>query len=281
VPVDGLSLFAFLPKPYALTYLDRDCIGLRSQDRKDAYAKALALLGQPFPHTGLPDVQPIPNGHQAHLDAVTQNPQFARTVAGFNAASFGLVEIDPLIAFQVHLSVERGNERAPTDTSIGAMLDLCLPASPMDVKADWTVGGGPLVGNVTLMSDSLNLTTLGPPSIPPNGAVDSAAEIGPILGVASDLVHVFEVQGRFYLRNGYHRAWAIRRAGETHMPALILQANAYAQAQVLDGHFPQALVTGPNPPTMAHFTQGRAYPIKLRRARRRARITWKVDVERE
>ena len=255
---------------------------MRSADRKDAFQAAVAKLGQPFPNAGLPNIQAIPPTHQPHLVAVTQDAQFGRTVAGFNAFGWGLVEIDPLIAFQLHISVERGKERAITDTSVAAMLALCLPAAPMDVKATWTIGGGPFTGNVTLVAESLNLTALGPPAIPVNGRVDPASEIGPILGVASDLVHVFQVGGRFYLRNGYHRAWALRKAGATHMPALILQASSYAQGQVpAAGFFPPALVTGPNPPTMGHFTQDRAYPVKLRRARRRVRITWKIDVERE
>jgi hypothetical protein len=281
MPVDGLSLFGFLPKAMGLGYLASECTGMRSLDRKAAYQAAVAQLGQPFPNAGLPNILAIPAVHQPHLVAVTQDAQFGRTVAGFNAFGWGLVEIDPLIAFQLHLSVERATERSITDTSVGAMLALCLPAASMEVKATWTIGGGPVVGNVTLMSDSLNLTALGPPSIPSKGLVDPAAEIGPILGVASDLVHVFQVAGRFYLRNGYHRAWALRKAGVTHMPALILQASSYAQGQVPAGHFPEPIVTGPNPPTIGHFTQGRAYALKLRRARRRVRITWKIDVERE
>ena len=65
------------------------------------------------------------------------------------------------------------------------------------------------------------------------------------------------------------------------MPALILKASSYAQAQVpVQGFFPPVMVTGPNPPTLGHFTQDRAYPVTLRRARRRVRITWKIDAER-
>jgi hypothetical protein len=287
MPVRGLSLLGFMPKGVGMNYLKADCAGYTSApQRSETWDRAHGRLGSPMANAGHPQFLPFEENHQDYFDAVVQDPQFARTVFGFRAASFVRAEIDPILAFQFHISTERAAEedRVLKDASMRSQLELCLPAKPMKIVAKWTPhpSNSATNGTVVLTTDSLNLAAIGGTEVPADGCVAADGPIGPILGAGSDLVQVVRFGGRCFLRNGYHRAWSIRRTGETHMPCLLLEADNYAQvAANPNATFPLGLLQSMDPPTLGHFTQGRAWPLSLRRVARRATITWSLDYVRE
>jgi hypothetical protein len=287
MPVRGLSLLGFMPKGAGMNYLKADCVGYTSaRQRSDMWERARAQLGDRVLNAGCPELLGFEADHQAYFNAVVQDQQFARTVVGFRAASFVRAEIDPILAFQHHISVERAAEddRVPKGDSMQSLLELCLPAKPMRIVAQWTPHprNSATSGTVVLTTDSLNLAAIGGTEVPADGCVAADGPIGPILGAGSDLVQVVRVGGRCILRNGYHRAWSLRRAGHTHMPCLLLEADNYAQLGVnLNATLPIALLQSVDAPTMGHFTQGRAMRVNLKRVTRRATITWTLDYVRE
>jgi hypothetical protein len=59
----------------------------------------------PIPNAGNPEIQDFPPGNEAYLDTVVQNPRYKGTATP--GASFKLVAIDPLLAFQVQITPER------------------------------------------------------------------------------------------------------------------------------------------------------------------------------
>src|SRR5713101_7926757 len=134
MPVRGLSLLGFMPKGAGMNYLKADCVGYTSaRQRSDMWERARAQLGDRVLNAGCPELLGFEADHQAYFNAVVQDQQFARTVVGFRAASFVRAEIDPILAFQHHISVERAAEddRVPKGDSMQSLLELCLPAKPM------------------------------------------------------------------------------------------------------------------------------------------------------
>jgi hypothetical protein len=93
---------------------------------------------------------------------------------------------------------------------------------------------------------------------------------GVAFGVASPLVQVVRFGGRCYLKNGFHRAYELRRAGAMQIPCILLDGNDWSQVVPPGpgafGRDLRALMESNDPPTCGHFTQERAYPVTLREA---------------
>jgi len=94
------------------------------------------------------------------------------------------------------------------------------------------------------------------------------------VGDVSNLVQVAHFNGRYYLRNGYHRAYAFAKAGVTHIPAVVLEMPDYGSTLGGGAGFVQPLMESPQAPTMQHFVDGRAYPVTLRADRKALTVTW-------
>jgi hypothetical protein len=66
------------------------------------------------------------------------------------------------------------------------------------------------------------------------------------------------------------------------MPCVVLDADDFVQIGADPrATFPLELLNSDNPPTMGHYTQGRASEVRLRRVEGRATITWTIDYVRE
>ena len=130
-------------------------------------------------------------------------------------------------------------------------------------------------GGLLIRSRDLNYRVLGAL----NHVEDPRALVfttGIVSGVSSNLVQVNEYDGKCYLRNGYHRAWALRAAGATHVPCLYLETNEFHWiGAVGDGAtFDRADLESGNPPTCGYFTEARALEVDLRVVSRIIHVTW-------
>ena len=70
----------------------------------------------------------------------------------------------------------------------------------------------------------------------------------------SPFFEVATYRSRWFLRDGYHRAFAYLRAGITHVPALILQAGTLTELNANKPHFfPESILFSPRPPLVTDF----------------------------
>src|ERR1700737_1931292 len=110
MPIKVISLVGFLKEAVAVAYLNQFAV-LPNKTRpalRHIWLAAQSKLGAAIPNAGQPDIQDIPTTHQAYLRGVETNPRFAVTHEGM-AWSFKLIEIDPLLAFQLHVELDRAN----------------------------------------------------------------------------------------------------------------------------------------------------------------------------
>ena len=86
---------------------------------------------------------------------------------------------------------------------------------------------------------------------PGRGLFLAGAAFGPSL----PLVQVGRFQGRCYLIDGYHRAFALRQAGVTHLPCLFRDVTDYAGLGATGEYesFERELLLSADPPTCAHL----------------------------
>ena len=274
MPSPGLSLVGFMDEAAGMNHLRTACVPPDSADDavraiwKSAQASCSATVRNP----GLPEILDIPAGHLAYIVALAQTPMVAQAMQAYaQAASFKLIEIDPLLAYQHTVDLDystvhcKGLSKPPT---IDELLPICLPMSVPMPSANITPGGQ----SVLVKTRALNLTTLaGGIFQEPNKPTIAGIAIGPTL----PLVHVVRLNGRCYLHNGFHRAVGARLASATHIPCLFRDVPNEAAAGIRqDGStFSAASLNSPNPPTVGHFSLC-AEKVQLRARSRILHLSW-------
>ncbi|MCC7363648.1 MAG: hypothetical protein IT303_04690 [Dehalococcoidia bacterium] len=151
------------------------------------------------------------------------------------------------------------------------LLRVCLPMG----RDTYTPQSLVHANGVTVRSDSLNLRVVR------RGLFElenmEYYQLGGLLmGMTCPLLHVARYQGRMYLRNGYHRAYALQAAGVTHAPCLIIDTDLFENtgAQGAPETFTRDLLESENPPTCAHYSSERAFPVSLRRLSKVISVAW-------
>jgi hypothetical protein len=270
MPTPGLSLVGFLGRDEALAHFKNACVPPNPADSAlDAeWQAAKALLGAPMAGAGNPAILPIPPQYQQYIAQVSQLAWVAPVLAQLPNSTFALVEIDPLLAFQHTISISRSTHHCAglaQGHSIGDLLPICLPQT--QVNENILVAG--TANSMLLRAESLNIRTQA-------GGMLAPGAIGCRFGLSLPLMHVVRLNGKCYLHNGFHRALGARSAGATHIPCLFRDVSTQEEAGIRpDGAtFSAALLDSADPPTLGHFTQGKAYPVQLRKLDRFIHVVW-------
>jgi hypothetical protein len=271
----GVALVGFMAEPFAVSYLAQRCVPADPAPPalSARWREARARRGGATPNAGRPEILPVPPRHAGHLGQVAALPRFAETF-GTGGWAFRLVEIDPLIATQFEVELPRaeslcaGLRGALTEDDL---LRICLPprleAIPFDTH--------PQPQALLIRSRGLNLQVQASGMVaqdPSRGVYLAGVAFGPSL----PLVQVGRFEGRCYVIDGHHRAFALRRAGATHLPCVFVEATDYGRLGAPGGYesFEREVLESADPPTCAHLAPGRAYPVVLRELRRVIHVTW-------
>lgn len=253
----GLSLVGFMDKQDALEYLRTQCIFDDTNDDvlEQYWDNARMALGNATPKAGSPGIADIPLQHKGYLDGVHKNPRYMGTVAELNRAAFRLVEIAPLLAFQFHVHTERTRSKTAAidgNAPMKKLLDLCLPRYNPPLPA--SVLKPTIADNALIFEcDDINFQPL-PNLLGGENKPDESVSVTVQMARSSPFVQVAHFRGRYYLKNGYHRAYQLGKMGFTHIPCIVGEAATWEQV-VGKGSvaFSQDLLTSNNPPTVGHF----------------------------
>lgn len=267
----GLSLVGFMDQLQAINHLRTACI---PTDPSDAaltaiWSTAKGNIGNPIPNCGNPDIQPIPPANQPHIQQLLLSPWAQSVFQGpWVNATFQMVEIDPLLAYQFTIDSVRSNHHCSglsNPPTVSELLPICLPLNP--IPENFESWGTPQ--SAIIKSKGLNLVPIG-------SGIFNAAFMGMSFGPALPFTHVVRHNGRCYLHNGFHRALGARLAGATHIPCVFRDVPDHASVGIkTDGAtFSSTLLESNNPPTLAHFTQGRACNVMIRSVSRVLHVSW-------
>ena len=269
----GLSLVGFLNEADAIAHLANHCICANPDPAALAaeWTAAKAKLGAAFPDAGHPDIQPIPRAGHEHLESLQAAPWTADVFGAgglWHGSEFKMIELDPLLSFQFAIGDGRSKHFGGTLTTpptMDELLNLCLPLSPR--AENFEIFNSP--NGIILKARSLNVMSFG-------GGIFNSAFMGIQFGVSLPFLPVVRLNGRCYLHNGFHRALAIRKAGATHAPCIFRDVSDHAAAGIrTDGRtFGAQLLESANPPTIGHFTHGRAYGVQLKNVARYLHVSW-------
>jgi hypothetical protein len=271
MPTFGLSLAGFMDQAAAIEHLRDFCI---PQDPSDAalvaiWTAATARLGAPVANAGNPAIAPIPPTHAPHLAALSQAPWFAAAAAQpqWAGATFQLVEIDPLLAFQVVVDTERSAHHCKAlsyPPALDELMPLCLPLAMPNEEFRIYRGERSLL----VKARCLNVQAIHEGWFPQgNGA-------GVVIGSTLPPVHVVRFNGRCFLHNGFHRVVGAKMAGATQVPCIVRDVPDEQAVGIHKGTFSLAQLTSANPPTLAHFTDQRAWSVRIRAHSRVVSVHW-------
>ena len=272
MPTNGLSLVGFMAEDAALNHLKIACVPNAGVD--DAallvdHAAAQKKLGPPTQNAGACQSAIIPPTHP-HIQALLtgHHAQGAHAMLA-SGADFRWIEVDPLLAFQHTVDLDRSAHHChvmtgqpPTEDEL---FKVCLP---LEQTSD-SYHGSVLETSAVIRSRSLNLNIVSHGGLPGGG-------VGIMFGWTLPFVHVVEYQGRAVLYNGYHRTIGSRLAGATRVPCVFRKVNTAQEASFKeDGStFSEKVMMSENPPTISHYTQDRSFPVRLRAATRIIAINW-------
>jgi hypothetical protein len=161
----------------------------------------------------------------------------------------GIVDLTMVLAFQKAVTEEAVNRLEGVDlSSFDALFSLCLPEpSPAQNLAatadiDWK--------GISFSSTNPNLRVVAGRS----AVIDGLPFYGFAVGYGLPFIQVVEYEGRWFIRDGYHRCYALLCRGITRIPCLFIRA---ANGQQFGGFAPQFfardIIFGPRPPFLADF----------------------------
>jgi hypothetical protein len=270
-----------MPQAEAIEHLRNVCVPNDPNDVPAlvaAWTAAKATLGPSSPNAGRPDVQPLPAAGQPYINQLMGTPWAAAHLAPFLAqgATFNLVGVADLLALQHTVNTVRSATHCGhlNNPGLNDLLAVCLPTTeaPLDFIHS-TVD--PQSRSVLIMSRNTNLDMREWGVFPitlPTGI--NARLAGAQIVMRFPFVHVVRFNGRCYLCNGFHRVCGASAAGATHVPCLFRDVANAAEVGLSSHTFQLPLLESGNPPTVGHFTQGRALRVTLRTVNRVVHVSW-------
>ena len=243
------ALIAWLPHEQAVLFQTGGEMGVAVDPEVDARARAArAALEKRTAGLDQSDlVRPWPDHLREHANALRGNeaaqPYFAE---GWEPA---VVDLGRVVAFQPSVFIDNAEERASgidaDDLAAVAAISLplpsrvALPAQFDEAKQAWI-----------LVSPNPNLRIVGNFGGELNSGVTG---FGFVVRVMPSFLQVVEFNGRYLLRDGYHRAFGLLKRGIADVPAFVRTVDRFEQLGVSSEMLPQQAYLGDNPPTMLDY----------------------------
>ena len=267
MPTDGLSLVGFMDRQQAIQHLTTACVPENSEPENltAEWTAAKAALGEPVPRAGKPEILPLPGSIDDHVQQLLTRPPF-QSGGELRAVDFRLIEIAPLLAFQTTIDLARSQHYVDRFSAPPTMIELAQCCLPLD-RQNEAIQTFSTPGSMLIQSRSMDVraTVFG---------IFRGDLLGITFGVKLPYLYVMRHEGRCYLVNGFHRAYALSRAGVTHAPCVFRDVTDPAAIGLRPGNFEAPLLESSNPPTLAHFIEGRAHRVRLRALSRLIQVSW-------
>jgi len=268
----GLALIGFMDPNHVEAYLTSACVGAPATpaDREALRLQAVQKRGAAVPNAGAPEVKDLPKSATTHLKAVEKSNRFAGTV-GNAKWSFKLVEIDPLLAYQFHVELDRSTAACAglaKNPSMDQLLNTCLPTKAAPFNGNFAQ----LPSGLMLRSSDPNVRLI---DVKGEAGAHETWELRVLLGTSSPLIQVVNWSGRFVVHNGYHRAFGARLAGATHIPCIVTEHTSWQDFIAPNMNvFTEAVLKSADPPTVRHLQDDRAWPVTLTGSDRIIQFNW-------
>jgi hypothetical protein len=223
-----------------------------TEEQREVVRKAHQAVGHRAEGVGQSGlVRPRPPDLDAHIVALRGNPAAAEHLAaGWDVA---MVDLTRVCSFQPAVFHEQAADRVgdvPKNDPV-ALAELTLPpAWEAELPAQLDQGQKAWI----LSSPNPNLRVVGHFAGPMgDGTRPPIPGFGWLVTVTPSFLMVARYQGRYYLKDGYHRALGLLSREITTVPAFVRDIAVYEELGVPAGMLPQDAFLGPRPPTIPDF----------------------------
>src|SRR5260370_6697528 len=257
----GRALFGFMNEQDAANFLSGMCV-IQDQDEFESYKKKWAPAAESASQLKLRVLSPVnqrelPQSHSEYLKQLTASAGF-RQVFGTNFA-VREVELARVIAFQRHIDTEYAeelaNKMASDDKSV---LECCLPLAfkqELQISFDQTVPGVTFSSvSPKLQLGGLQIIGVGGPEVTIGGHRVQQVGVMFLIVTQPNCVHVVRYESRYFLKNGYHRAYAALLSNRSNIPAVVSRAQDFLTVGALNPtFFSRELLLSAAPPLLCDF----------------------------
>jgi hypothetical protein len=237
----------------------------------------------------LAGLEQVPAGKAAWIELVAGSSDFAEGFGDLPVA-FAMVELDRLVVYQQHVSLTHARTftemLAAAESPEDAVFAICLPteARPPRIYSSKS-GRGKFVfqsevSDVRAFSPRLFTQATARSILTSNGQATTGVAIP--VGLGARHLNVVRLGKRMVLNNGYHRAYALRAAGITHVPCVIQAIShpeelAFAGGSSLIDNFDD-LFSSSRPPMFKDFFDPKLTTyLKLPRTRKQVQISISIE----
>ena len=196
----------------------------------------------------------VPTVLHDHIGSIRAHPWSAQAL--LDAGEPRLVDLRKIRAVQPVIHVEDAIKRVESISAADLLgiARVTLPIPP-PTPPELPAAFDPVKQTHIFSSANPNLRVLGHFSgIPiqgPGGVV--VLGFGFIVAQTISYLCVGGVNGRYFLRDGYHRAYGLLKAGVTHAPALVRDFGSVEEAKLPTGMLPVEAFMGDRPPTLEDY----------------------------
>jgi hypothetical protein len=190
-------------------------------------------------------------------DALTEVAKRPSVQATFHNLSWqtAVVDLTKVLSFQKLVFTDQWqNDATPNRTNL---VEICLPseqaAPPMGAFSDpdgkgFTISS--LNPNLRIVGSQLNEANVAPGPGQPSMRMQAVTLL---VSMGTSYLQVIEYRGRCFLRDGYHRAARLLRAGLTTVPCIYIQARSFEEFQMPSGSLSYEILYGEHPPALTDF----------------------------
>jgi hypothetical protein len=211
----------------------------------------------------------IPKGSEERLSALQQEPTFTEHIQGSTGWSFKMVELGTLRCFQSQLNLEYLDElggRVPKVGDTEGLFRSCLPLRDETPKSEVLTGLNSSTNTFTIVSENLDLRMVG--TLQGEDQSTKRRFVGFAFGLGLPQMSVAEYKGVYILKNGYHRAYALFKAGHRNIPCIVVNVPNYeGTGGARPGFFPMDSVLSDRGPMIEDYFSPACVTIPQRRMR--------------
>ena len=196
-------------------------------------------------------VADLPTEVKGHVDTLRQDQVGGQILQ--EAGEPKLIDLSKVCAAQPQILTEDAVRRVAGLTA-GDLVGLAQVTIPLPVPPQIPVTFDQTKNAWILSSPNPNLRVVG----------NFNAQVGPgVMGfgfavtLQKSYVQVARLAGRYFLRDGYHRAYGLLAAGIRHVPALVKEFQSFEEVALPQGLLPQAAYLGDRPPLLSDYLDDR------------------------
>jgi len=163
-------------------------------------------------------VRPIGSTLDEYLELLRQSPLAQPYfVEGWEVA---LVDLPRVYGVQPHVFIDHADDRV-RDIDLDDVVSVAQVTLPMAASTEFTQQFDMQQKAFIISSANPNLRVVGAGAVAAQDGLPGAVMLGFQVALMASYVQVAEVQGRFFLRDGYHRALGLIRRGLRYAPVLV------------------------------------------------------------